>query len=89
MIREIILATSRLKEVERNMGTETVKELVEIALENSPSASFGLAYEYVMMKGGGERLAVLAAKGTRFLAKIRRDHGEQKFWEVVEKHGWR
>ncbi len=58
-------------------------ECVGIAREKSPSAAFSLA-QFAARKHGVEGMDMVAvAKATRWLAVIRRDHGEDIFNEAV------
>ena len=62
---------------------EVRKEFVDIARMKSPSAAFDLALIAAQVHGIAGMEAVAVAKATRWLAMIRRDHGEQVFEQVV------
>ena len=58
------------------------KEFVEIAATKSPSAAFDLATQLATLHGVN---SLAAAKATRWLAVVRRDHGQQTFDQITAK----
>lgn len=58
-------------------------ECIDIARTRSPSASFGRARRAAMLAGLDQMTALGIAKSTRWLAVIRRDHGDEKFEDVA------
>lgn len=62
---------------------EVRKEFVGIARTKSPSAAFDLARIAALTHGIEGMEAIAVAKATRWLAMIRRDHGDQVFEQVV------
>lgn len=56
------------------------KVFIEIARTKSPSAAFDLATREAIIN---DVLPLAAAKATRWLAMIRRDHGEEVFDRIV------
>ncbi len=62
---------------------ELHKECVCIARDKSPSSAFDLASIAARKHGVGGMQAIGVAKATRWLAVIRRDHGEDIFNEAV------
>ncbi len=65
------------------ISQELRDECVEIARQKSPSAAFSLATRAFRLAGFGEWDALGIAKGTRWLAVIRRDHGMEAFNQAV------
>lgn len=59
------------------------EECVGIARDKSPSAAFDLASIVARTRGFGAMDVIGIAKATRWLAVIRRDHGETVFTEAV------
>lgn len=73
-------------EVRSNFVLELQGELrekfIEIAATKSPSAAFDLASRLASING----ISTLAAgKATRWLAVVRRDHGQETFNKIVSK----
>lgn len=62
---------------------EARDQCIAIAREKSPSAAFDLATRVAFIAGTGQMEALGIAKATRWLAVIRRDHGNDKFNEVT------
>jgi hypothetical protein len=58
------------------------KEFVEIAATKSPSAAFDLATQLATLHGVN---SLAAAKATRWLAVVRRDHGQKVFDQITAK----
>lgn len=58
-------------------------EFVEIARTKSPSASYTLVLIAARVHGIEGMEVIAVAKATRWLAMIRRDHGEETFNQVV------
>lgn len=58
-------------------------EFVQIARTKSPSAAFDLAQVAAQVHGIAGMEAIAVAKATRWLAMIRRDHGDQVYEQVV------
>jgi len=54
-----------------------------IACDKSPSAGFNLACRAAQQHGMSGMEAISVAKATRWLAVIRRDHGDTTFTEAV------
>ena len=67
------------------MDREDLEEAIRIAGSKSPSASFGVAQRhYVIRHGSGVHDGYLGfAKGTRWLAMVRRDEGDEAFQVAV------
>lgn len=63
---------------------EDLKKAIEIAATKSPSAAFRRASEYCVLAGKREYYLAFA-KGTRWLAMLRRDQGQQAFEAEVAK----
>ncbi len=65
------------------LSDEVRKDFIEIARTKSPSAAFNLA----LIAARGHDIAnlesIAVAKATRWLAMIRRDHGEETLNQVV------
>jgi hypothetical protein len=61
---------------------ELREKFVEVARTKSPSAAFDLA-SWLAAINGVDSLA--AAKATRWLAIVRRDHGQKVFDQIVAK----
>lgn len=59
------------------------EQCLQIARDKSPSASINLARLAALQYGVSGMNAIAAAKATRWLSVIRRDHGEQVFNEAV------
>lgn len=59
------------------------EQCLAIARDKSPSASINLARLAASQHGVSGMNAIAVAKATRWLAVIRRDHGEQIFNEAV------
>jgi hypothetical protein len=68
------------------MDADDLEEAAKIAREKSPSVAFGAARRYYIMQHGWAVSCGYPAfaKGTRWLAMIRRDEGQQSFEAVVE-----
>lgn len=62
---------------------EVRKEFIGIARTKSPSAAFNLALIAARVHGIEGMEAIAVAKATRWLAMIRRDHGDEMFEQVV------
>lgn len=65
---------------------DDIEEAIKIASEKSPSASFKVAGRYFFAKHGQDDPAsecFAFAKGTRWLAMIRRDEGATSFQKAV------
>jgi len=62
---------------------EVRKEFIGIARTKSPSAGFDLALIAAQVHSIADMEAIAVAKATRWLAMIRRDHGDQVFEQVV------
>ena len=60
------------------------KDCIEIAKEKKPSSAFDLAFRLAVSKGWNEISGRGIAKATRWLAVIRREHGEEIFQQVVK-----
>lgn len=69
------------------MDKADLEEAIRIAGEKSPSAAFKLAQRYYVVRHGRAVTdGYLAfAKGTRWLAILRRDEGQAAFEEVAER----
>ena len=65
------------------LSDEVRKEFVGIARAKSPSAAFDLARVATLTHGIDSMESIAVAKATRWLAMIRRDHGDQVFEQVV------
>ena len=65
------------------VSQELRDECVGVAREKSPSAAFNLATRASRLAGFGEMEALGIAKGTRWLAVIRRDYGTEIFNQAV------
>lgn len=65
------------------LSSEIRKEFIKIARMKSPSAAFDLALIAARAHGIAGMEVIAIAKSTRWLAMIRRDHGEQMFEQVV------
>lgn len=59
------------------------EECISIARDKSPSSAFDLASTAARKHGVGGMQAISVAKATRWLAVIRRDHGEDIFNEAA------
>ena len=70
-----------LKEVPSQLRAE----LIEIARTKLPSGAFKDAMAQLKLLPGAALWAEKVAKSVRWLAKIRRNHGDEKFEEVVRK----
>jgi hypothetical protein len=67
----------------KSVSEELRNQCLAIARNKSPSASINLARLAAEQHGVSGMEAIAAAKATRWLAVIRRDHGEQVFNEAV------
>ena len=67
------------------VSQELREKCVEIARDKSPSAAFDLASRVAMLAGMSQIEALGIAKATRWLAMIRRDHGQEVFDRTVAK----
>jgi len=65
------------------LSDDVRKEFIGIARMKSPSAGFDLALIAAQMHGIVGMEAIAVAKATRWLAMIRRDHGDQVFEQVI------
>lgn len=67
------------------LSDELRKEFVEIAATKSPSSAFDLALRLCRLRfntiGAMQELGL--AKATRWLAVVRRDHGQELFDQIV------
>lgn len=61
------------------MDSDDLEEAIRLAGEYSPSAVFHRAAQYFASKHGETRSHLGFAKGTRWLAMIRRDEGREAF----------
>lgn len=61
---------------------ELREKFVEIAATKSPSAAFDLASRLAAINGVD---SLATAKATRWLAVVRRDHGQKVFDQIVAK----
>lgn len=77
----ILIADSRYP-----MDAVDLEKAIEIAGAKSPSGAFDAAQRYYIMRHGSAVMnGYLAfAKGTRWLAIIRRDEGQKAFEAVIE-----
>ncbi len=66
-----------------SVSEELREQCLSIARDKSPSASFDLATIAATQHGVRGMDAIAVAKATRWLAVIRRDHGEATFNEAV------
>jgi hypothetical protein len=64
------------------LSDELREKFVEIAATKSPSAAFDLASRLAMLNGVNQ---LAAAKATRWLAVVRRDHGQEAFDQITAK----
>ena len=62
---------------------EVRREFIGIARTKSPSAAFDLALIAARVHGIANLESIAVAKATRWLAMIRRDHGEEVLNQVV------
>lgn len=71
---------------ESKMDLEDLEEAIRIASTKSPSGSFDAAQRYYIMRHGSSVHAgyLAFAKGTRWLAMVRRDEGQQAFEAATE-----
>jgi len=58
------------------------EKFIEIAATKSPSATFDLASRLASINGIS---ALAAGKATRWLAVVRRDHGQEIFNQIITK----
>ena len=65
------------------VSEELREQCLLIARDKSPSASINLARLATQQHGVSGMDAIAVAKATRWLAVIRRDHGEEVFKEAV------
>ncbi len=61
-----------------------IEKAIEIAGTKSPSASFNAASLHARLTGKGQMTSLTFAKGTRWLAMIRRDEGDEAFKKAAE-----
>ncbi len=78
-LHELQLRTGALTLV----SDELRKECIDIAREKSPSSAFDLTSIATRKHGVDGMQAIGVAKATRWLAVIRRDHGDNIFNEAV------
>jgi len=78
-LAELKLRAGVLAQVENALR----EECVAIAREKSPSSAFDLASIAARQRGMAGMQVIGVAKATRWLAVIRRDHGENIFNEAV------
>lgn len=64
------------------LSDELREKFIEIAATKSPSAAFDLASRLAMLNGVNQ---LAAAKATRWLAVVRRDHGQEAFDKITAK----
>lgn len=60
-----------------------IEKAIEIAGSKSPSASFDAAALHARLHGKDQMTSLTFAKGTRWLAVLRRDEGEEAFKKSV------
>tara|TARA_Y100000310_G_scaffold213371_1_gene214321 strand:+ start:3277 stop:3555 length:279 start_codon:yes stop_codon:yes gene_type:complete len=78
-LAELKLRAGMLAQVENALR----EECVAIAREKSPSSAFDLASIAARQRGMAGMQVIGVAKATRWLAVIRRDHGDNIFNEAV------
>lgn len=66
-----------------SVSADLRRQCVEIARLKSPSAAFASAQRAALLAGFGQMEQIGVAKVTRWLAVIRRDHGQEKFEELA------
>lgn len=81
-LEELKLRASAL--LDSRVSQELRDKCVEIARTKSPSAAFDLAARAAFQAGLGQMEALGVAKATRWLAVVRRDHGDQVFEDAVK-----
>ena len=65
------------------LSAEIREDFVGISRTKSPSAAFDLATIAARVHGMDSMETIAVAKATRWLAMIRRDHGDKVFEQVV------
>lgn len=68
---------------EKRIDTSDIEKAIEIAGSKSPSASFDAAGLHARSTGKDQMTSLAFAKGTRWLAMIRRNEGQQAFDAAV------
>lgn len=78
-LKELVLRASTLSFV----PNELRERCIEIARTKSPSLSLDLAVNTAVLDGYVGIEAIFIGRATRWLAMIRRDHGNEAFEEAV------
>lgn len=67
----------------KSVSADLLRQCVEIARTKSPSAVVTEAKRAALLAGFGQMGQIGIVKATRWLAVIRRDHGNEKFEELA------
>jgi len=82
----VIFLSALLREPSSGMTDEDLEEAIRLAGQYSPSAVFNRAATYWQSRHGQVgHLSLGFAKGTRWLAMIRRDEGQQAFEQTADR----